>query len=75
MNRSKFEIEIASIPSREKLVAEIFYNKIQWVEISQETSELLIKFYGPLNEDCWEFPLEEAIQALEQAKMKLLNCS
>lgn len=37
-----FEIKIAIIPTRENLVAEIFYKHEQWIEISQETDELLI---------------------------------
>ena len=70
---SNFEIEVASIPTRENLVAEIFYKDEQWVEISQETGELLIQFYSPNHGDYWEFSFDEAIQALKQAKKKLLS--
>lgn len=38
---SDFEIEIASIPTRKNLVAEIFFKDEQWVEISQEKGSLL----------------------------------
>ena len=69
---SNFEIKIASIPTRENLVAEIFYKHEQWIEISQETDELLIRFYSPTEGDFWEFSCDEALQVLDQAKKKLL---
>ncbi len=37
---------IASLPHRERPVAEIFYNNMYWVQISQETDELKIQFYS-----------------------------
>ena len=36
----KMEIKIASLPDRENLVAELWYDKVQWCEISQELNEL-----------------------------------
>jgi len=35
-------ITIASVPDREKLVAELWYNQELWGEISQETGELIL---------------------------------
>ena len=69
---SDFRIEVADIPTRENLVAEIFYKGEQWVEISQEHGELIIQFYSPEEDDYWEFPFNEAMEALEKAKKKLL---
>ena len=37
----KFRIIIASLPDRERPVAEIAYENVQWVEISQETDEII----------------------------------
>ena len=70
---SNFRIEVADIPTRENLVVEIFYKYEQWVEISQETEEVLIRFYSPDEGDFWEFSCDEALQVLNQAKKRLLG--
>lgn len=64
----KFRITVASLPDREHLVAEILYEGIQWAEISQETGELIIQFYSHPRKKYWEFPIDEALKVLEQAK-------
>ena len=69
----KFRITVASLPDREHLVAEILYEGIQWAEISQETGELIIQFYSHPRQKYWEFPIDEALKVLEQAKKKLLG--
>lgn len=70
---NKFEIIIASLPHRERLVAEIYYNNMYWVQISQEKEDLVIQFYPHPTEKFWEFSCEQALQILEQAKNKLLG--
>jgi hypothetical protein len=70
----KFRITVASLPDRERLVAEVLYEGVQWAEISQETNDgLIIQFYAHPSKKYWEFPFEEAIKILEQAKNKLLE--
>ena len=69
----QFEILIASLPHRERLVAEIYYNNMYWVQISQEEEELIVQFYSHPSEKYWTFPFEEALKMLEQAKNKLLG--
>lgn len=69
--REKFQITVASLPHREELAAKIYYENEQWVEISNENDELIIRIYPASETECWEFPLEEALEALEQAKRKL----
>lgn len=69
----KFRITLASLPDREHLVAEILYDGIEWAEISQETSELIVQIYSHPTKDFWEFPLDETLEALEMARAKLLN--
>lgn len=49
-------------------MAEILYEGVQWVEISQEIDELIIQFYAHPRQRHWEFPLDEALMVLEQAK-------
>lgn len=68
-----FEIEIASIPTQENLVAEIFYNGVQWVQIYLNNEELLIQFYSHPNQEYWEFSFDIAVQVLEKAKKRLLE--
>ena len=43
-----------------------------WVQISQEIDDLLIQFYAHPNKKCWEFQIDEAVQAIEEAKKRLL---
>lgn len=68
-----FEIVIASLPDREKVVAEIYCDNIQWAEISQETGDLIVQFYTHPLKKYWEFSLEKAIEVLEKSKKKLLE--
>ena len=70
---NKFDITIGSLPDREKLVAKIYYDNYQWVEISQETDQLIIQFYPHPKKDFWEFSYDEAITVLEKAKNKFLG--
>lgn len=70
----KFRITIASLPDRERLVAEILYEGVQWAEISQEMDDqLIIQFYSHPRKKYWDFPFEEAKTILEEAKNKLLE--
>ena len=72
-NAKKFSIRIASVSNREKLIAEIYYDNDQWAEISQEEEMPLVSFFSPSGGKYWEFSLEEALEALELAKRKLLG--
>ncbi len=69
----KFRIIIASLPDRERPVAEIAYENVQWAEISYETDELIVQFYPHPRQKYWEFRLDEALEMLQKAKEKLLN--
>lgn len=55
MNLDGFVVKIASIPHREELVAEIYYNHEQWVEISNESNQLIMQFYSPLEKNIGNF--------------------
>jgi len=65
---SGYKIEIASVPDRERLVAEIWYAEKLVAEINQEKGNLEIEFYefGKIS-----FGLEEFIKILETAKKEL----
>jgi hypothetical protein len=69
----EFEIILASVPHRERLVAEVYYDKNYWAELSQEEEEVMIRFYSHPKKKCWEFPLDKALEVLEKAKRELLE--
>lgn len=70
---NKFEIIIVTLPDRERPVAEIYYDNMHWVEISEETDEPVIQFYRHPSMPYWEFDLDEALEVLARAKAKLLD--
>lgn len=73
MGLENFSIKIASDTDRDHVFAEIYYNHEQWAEISIEGEDPLLALFSPTNQKFWEFPLNEAIQALEMAKKALLG--
>lgn len=75
MNRNefvnKFRTVTASLPDRENCVCEIYYDNVEWAEISQETEDVIIQFYSNPSSGYWEFPLDVAIEILQRGKIKL----
>ena len=69
----KFRITVASLPDRENLASEIFYDHFGWVEISQETDALVIEFYFYPERPYWEFSYDEALKMLKWARNELLE--
>ena len=67
---NKFKIEISSVPDRENLVAEIWYNEILVAEINQETEKLEIEFY--LDKKI-AFELADFLETLVIAKRKIMT--
>ncbi|WP_231919514.1 hypothetical protein [Simkania negevensis] len=53
-------------------MAEVFYEGVQWIEISHEVKEMVIQFYSHPSNRYWEFPLDEALNVLEKAKEKMI---
>jgi hypothetical protein len=45
MNMNNFRVVHASLPDRENLVIEVFYQDTQWAEISREEEKLTIDFF------------------------------
>ena len=67
---SKFNIELSSVPDRENLVAEIWYEKKMVAEVNKETEKFVIEFY--LDEKR-SFMLDEFLEVLENAKRSILE--
>lgn len=66
----KFRIQIASVPDRENLVAEVWHEDIMVAEINQERDQLEIELY-PLKRLLFDY--QEFIDVLERAKNRLLS--
>ncbi len=64
---------ISSPPDREKLVAEIFFGDMQWVEINQEREALEVEFYPRPDGEPWRIDYQDALKALDEAKRRLMG--
>ncbi len=67
---SKFNIELSSVPDRENLVAEIWYEKKMVAEVNKETEKNVIEF---CLDEKKSFMLDEFLEVLENAKRRILE--
>ena len=67
---SKFNIELSSVPDRENLVAEIWYEKKMVAEVNKETEKFMIEF---CLDEKKSFMLDEFLEVLENAKRRILE--
>lgn len=67
---SKFEIQVTSVPDREKLVAEIWFEETLIAELNQEKDKIELELYPSQK---LSFELEEFLKVLDIAKNKLLS--
>jgi hypothetical protein len=67
---SKFKIEITSVPDRENLVAEIWFEDSLIAEVNQENDEAEIELY---HSESTTFNLSEFLTVLETARNKLIE--
>ena len=67
---SKFNIELSSVPDRENLVVEIWYENKMVAEVNKETEKFVIEFC--LDEKI-SFMLDEFLEVLENAKRRILE--
>ena len=72
MSREDFRIVIADMPDKEEPVAEIYFKNEFWVDISYEDyGFFVVKFYNKGEGKYWEFPYDEAMDVLQEAKERL----
>jgi hypothetical protein len=69
----KYRICISSPPDRNELVAEIFFEEFQWVEINQESGMMEVEFYSRPDGQPWKIDFSTVIDVLHEAKQKLLG--
>ena len=70
---SNYDITISSPPDRERLVAEILFDGVQWAEVNQEKETLEVEFYARPDGTPWRVPLDVAVGALSDARAKLVG--
>ena len=72
MSKENWEILIADFPDREEPVCEIWYKGYHWADISEEVKgSCIIRFGNNSKGNYWEFPYEEAMEVLAEAKEHL----
>jgi len=64
---------ISSPPDRSHLVAEIFLDQLQWVEINYEHDIFEIEFYSRPDNQPWCIDFTLAIDLLIEAKFELMK--
>ena len=72
MTRDNFRIMIADVPDKEEPVCEIYYKNKGWVQISAEIpNKFMIAFCNKNEGNYWEFPYDEVMEVLQEAKEHL----
>jgi len=66
-------VSIASVPDRENVVAELWYQDQLWGELSYENNEFKLEIYPSSKGDAWNFNYEKVLQSIINAKEKLVN--
>ena len=67
---SKFNRELSSVPDRDNLVAEIWYENKMVAEVNKETEKFVIEF---CLDEKKSFMLDEFLEVLENAKRRILE--
>ena len=71
MPPNSFEILIASLPDREKVVAEIWFGEFQFAEISRESEELAVQVFPHPRGAEWLFKYADLMEVLAEAGRSL----
>jgi hypothetical protein len=68
---TQYRIQLASLPDREQLVAEILFDDIQWAELNHDQGPVEVEFYARPDNAPWRIPYDVALSALRDAKARL----
>ena len=68
-----YNISLYCPPDREKLVADISFDGIQWAEINLEREALEVEFYPRPDGEPWRIDYQVALKALDEAKRRLMG--
>ena len=66
-----FTVEIASVPDREDLVAEIWADTELMAELRYDEGELRVQLYAPPGGRSWDVPFDQLASVLQLARQKL----
>ena len=67
------EINLASPPDRELLVAEVMVDDEQWVELNQEGGSLNLEVYPRRDGQPWRLDFDAAVAALVEMRRRLVG--
>ncbi len=70
---NNWKIQLASLPDKRNLVAEIWYADELWAEISHEEDAPWLEIYPRRGGESWHFDLDQAIKMLAKAKQRLAD--
>ena len=73
MTKSKYEINIASVPDREQVVAEIWIGDVLFAELRREGTDVLVEMYPRPSGEPWVVESEWLSGIMLEAKSKLLG--
>ena len=74
MTQGKPEIIIASLPDRDQVVAEIWFEDDQFAELRHENDSLVFEIYSrPGNNGPWDIRFDELLEVLNAAKVRLMG--
>lgn len=71
--KHELSYQIASVPDREKLVAERWLDNEMWGEINQEGNTINLELYPKPDGGPWRFPAEAVEKLLRMARCDLLG--
>ncbi len=66
-----FDINIASVPDRHEVVAEVWSNNDLVAEVRRVGGRFLVQLHAPHDGSYWDFDLQELVQALHDARERL----
>lgn len=68
-----FTIQLASVPDRELLVAEIWLGDTQVAEVSQESNAPVVEIFPHPRGGAWILPLVPFLSAVQEAAERLFD--
>jgi len=75
--KQKFEITIASVPDRDLPIVELWYQKVQWAEISLQRGKTVVELYNNPSGQAWQFEfnsfLNQILKAQKLVQKKIIS--
>lgn len=67
----ELQVQIASVPDRDELVAELWAGKYQVAELAQLEGKLVLQLYAAPDGLSWEFGLDDFIRSINELRRQL----